>query len=341
MDKTVNLDINFPRVSVVMSVHNAEKYLREAVDSILAQTFTDFEFIIIDDGSTDTTPKILDGYSDPRIIRKRNEQNIGYTPSLNWGITAASGEFIARMDADDISLPDRLAVQVDFLESHPTIDVLGAGYRKIDEKGTLTSSDVLPPDNPIFIKWLLLFQNTLAHPSVMFRKKVYKKSGGYDPFLVPAEDYDLWQRLSQYTMISNVRKVLILYRKHEKNISKTQANLQQELDILISQRAISTLVGLQVSYDDVRGMRKLSNENPRRYTDLLMLSLNRFKDNHHLTALEKKLVHQDAANRILSISKHRWRDLYFLRYIIKACLLNPSLVDYLFKSFKRKVGIPA
>ena len=85
MDKTVNLDINFPRVSVVMSVHNAEKYLREAVDSILAQTFTDFEFIIIDDGSTDTTPKILDGYSDPRIIRKRNEQNIGYTPSLNWG----------------------------------------------------------------------------------------------------------------------------------------------------------------------------------------------------------------------------------------------------------------
>jgi glycosyltransferase involved in cell wall biosynthesis len=337
----ISLDRVRPRVSVVMSAYNAEKFLREAIDSILAQTFTDFEFIIVDDGSTDRTSQILNSYSDPRIIRNRNERNLGYTPSLNWGVAHARSELIARMDADDISLPDRLALQVDFLERHPSIAVLGTGFQKMDQTGKLTSGEILLPDNPRFIQWLLAFQNTLCHPTVMFRRSIFLKSGGYDPAFMPAEDYDLWQRLSLEEMISNIQKSLLLYRKHDQNISKTQGLLQTELDLRISQRALGSLTGLSVSVDDIKGVRKLSDQNPQRYLDLIMISQQQFICKNQVTDKEKKMIRQDAASRLFAIANRRWRDRLSRKWLFKACWMNPSLMKSLFNSFKQRMKVNA
>src|SRR5258707_849690 len=124
-----------PRVSVVMSVYNGEKYLGEAVDSILAQTFTDFEFIIIDDGSEDRSPELIEAYVDSRISFLRNEKNVGLTRSLNKGLQVASGEYIARMDCDDVSLPDRFAKQVAFMDANSGVGACGTWALDIDGAG--------------------------------------------------------------------------------------------------------------------------------------------------------------------------------------------------------------
>ena len=133
-----------PIVTVLMSVYNGERYLNEAIDSILAQTFTDFEFLIIDDASTDSTPKILHSYDDPRIRIVTNEENLGLTKSLNKGLALAQGEYIARMDADDISLPERLMMQLNFLIDNKTVPLVGSGAIMIDEDGKSIGKMNLP-----------------------------------------------------------------------------------------------------------------------------------------------------------------------------------------------------
>jgi len=235
-----------PRVTVLMSVYNGERYLNEAVDSILAQTFTDFEFLIIDDASTDCTPEILRGYDDPRIRIVTNEENLGLTKSLNRGLALAKGEYIARMDADDISVPERLEQQIYVLEKNSDIGVLGAAVQYIDECGK--PLQILKwPQKDTLIKWKLCFMNPIAHPSAIIRRKLLIESGGYDEKITFAQDYDLWVRLSPATHFANHRDVLLYLRKTRDSISFTKYHEQKMFSHLISERAINNIIGTPMS----------------------------------------------------------------------------------------------
>lgn len=207
-----------PKISVIMPVYNGEKYLREAIDSILAQTYTDFEFIIIDDGSADTSQQIVRSYTDPRIRFYQNEHNMGVAATLNRGLDLAAGEYIARMDADDISLPTRFEFQVDFLDKHLHTAVVGCEVYFFDENGFIRNGGY--SSNFRQMKVDLFFFCGLAHPSVMMRKSMVRRVGGYDLSFNGLEDYELWSRISDSYEITAIPHVLFKYRIHGSQVTK-------------------------------------------------------------------------------------------------------------------------
>lgn len=201
-----------PLISILMPVYNGEKYIRESVDSILSQTFTDFEFLIVEDGSTDGTVEILAEYArkDSRIRIIYNEKNSGVAESLNRGLKLACGEYIARMDADDVSLPERLAVQVAYLLEHPNVSVCGTF---LSIYGTEQIWDA-PVENEA-IRAQLLFYSCLYHPTIIMKKETVVSFGTeYDLNAVHAEDYHLWARLSlqKKVIFANIPLQLLKYR---------------------------------------------------------------------------------------------------------------------------------
>lgn len=199
-----------PRVSVVMAAYNEEKHITGAIDSILRQTLTDFEFVVVDDGSTDSTVKILQSYTDPRI-RLVLQTHLGLTPSLNNGLSLARGHYIARMDGGDISYPERLQVQVDFLERNRHIGLVGAYCVQIDHKGTSIKL-YRYKTNDTDIKEALWSDCPFCHPVVMFRRGCIDSVGGYRERIGPAEDYDLWFRISEHFHVANIPRPLLLWR---------------------------------------------------------------------------------------------------------------------------------
>lgn len=205
------------QVSVVMTVFNAEKFVKDAVDSILNQNFEDFEFIIVNDGSTDSSLNILQSFTDERIILI-NQHNYGLSKSLNKGIKAASAEFIARMDADDISLPNRLKTQFDFLNSNSEYGAVGSNANLIDVNAAFLYTSNLP------LSWeeikRRLPETMLFHSSVMFRKSAWAKCGGYiekgnKEFSVVwnlMADNTLWNQMASFTKLRNIKEPLLNYR---------------------------------------------------------------------------------------------------------------------------------
>jgi glycosyltransferase involved in cell wall biosynthesis len=194
-----------------MSAYNCERYLREAVESILGQTFTDFEFIIIDDGSTDKTAKILRAIDDERVRILENENNMGVADSRNRGLSLARGEYVAIMDADDISLPDRLEKEVEFLDNHPATGIVGSAYISIDESGNETMVVTFPTDNAT-LQDRLLQHCCFHHGSVLIRKECLEAIGGYRLDFKVAEDYDLFLRLAEGFEVANLAEPLYKYR---------------------------------------------------------------------------------------------------------------------------------
>jgi glycosyltransferase involved in cell wall biosynthesis len=190
-----------------MSVYNGERFLRQAVDSILAQTFTSFEFVVVDDGSTDGTAEILKGYSDPRL-RIIRQENMGLIGSLNRAVDIACGEYIARMDADDNSSPGRLELQLEWLESRPCTAVLGTQVAQIDEAGATIRRHYYPRSSDAIEKALLRGATALCHGTAMFRRACFEKVGGYRQPFEHAEDYDLWLRIIESCDIQNLPHVL-------------------------------------------------------------------------------------------------------------------------------------
>jgi glycosyltransferase involved in cell wall biosynthesis len=242
-----------PKVSVIMAVKDGQKYLRQAIDSVLGQTFGDFEFVIIDDGSIDGSLPIIERYADPRIRLLINRDHRGLSESLNAGLHAARGEYVARMDADDVCLPERLERQVSFLDRHPGIVVLGTGIRLIDEQGQAIQDVPLPADNDL-IKWQLGFLNPIAHPSVMMRAAAVRLAGGYDPRLIHAQDYDLWWRLSAGNRLANLSDILMLLRQHPGQVSQANRSEQFEFGIKIIQKHLSSLLGHVIAEDVLRNV---------------------------------------------------------------------------------------
>ncbi len=207
-----------PKISVIMPFYNVEHFLAEAIKSILDQTFSDFEFIIINDASTDGSEKIVKNYlADQRIVYLKNEKNQGIVHNLNLGLRIAQADIIARMDGDDISEPTRLEEQFNFLNQNSDITVVGCFVKIIDEKGKQIDQRT-KPTNPDIIKEKLIFYSPLVHPSTMFRKKAIQEAGEYRQEYLYVEDIDLWYRLVYSGhQISNVAKFLFRYRYHSKS----------------------------------------------------------------------------------------------------------------------------
>jgi len=218
-----------PTVSVLMPVYNAERYLSEAVESILGQTFADFEFLIVDDGSTDRSRAILERYAarDPRI-RLTSRPNTGYAAALNELLGLARGELVARMDADDVALPERLARQVDYLGAHPDVVGVGTAVHFIDAAGRFLRDRHPGMDHEAIQERALAGDCALNHPSVMMRRAALEAVGGYHVEFMPAEDLDLWLRLGEVGRLTNLPNVLMKYRQHEASFSEQHQRLQLE-----------------------------------------------------------------------------------------------------------------
>lgn len=206
-----------PKITVLMPVYNGERYLHESIESILTQTFTDFEFLIINDGSTDRSIDIIQTYHDPRIKLISNDKNMKLIATLNKGLKLAQGKYIARMDCDDISLPTRLEKQFLFMERNTNIGVCGSWIQLLGigeghiEKYPTDSDD---------IQASLLFYCAIAHPTVMIRTEMLRKHNlEYDSKHLHAEDYGLWKRCSTLFPLANIPEVLLKYRIWNESVS--------------------------------------------------------------------------------------------------------------------------
>ena len=200
-----------PIISVVMPVYNGEKYLREAIDSILNQSFSDFEFIIVNDGSTDRTEEIVFSYDDKRIVYIKNQENLNISKTLNKGIEIAKGKYIARMDDDDISLPTRFERQIDFLEKNKDVGVCDTWLKTF---GDIEEDWAMPVSHEEKLV-SLLFHSSIAHATVLMRKNILNgMSQLYKDSFSAAEDYELWTRLASVTKFAGIPEVLYKYRFH-------------------------------------------------------------------------------------------------------------------------------
>jgi len=230
----VDHNIINPKITVLMPVYNCELYIKEAIESILNQTFSDFEFLIIDDASTDLTPSIIKSYNDSRIKLIEKPDNSGYTNSLNYGLSIANGDYIARMDGDDFSFPERFHKQISFLDSNRDVFLCGTSYHIMER-----DKNIILPESHENIKSALLKANCIVHPSVMFRNSRDNKSSVcYDSLKEPAEDYDLWVRLLTFGKLYNLPEILLNYRVHDSQVSQKRndeqknAALEVRLDLL-------------------------------------------------------------------------------------------------------------
>jgi glycosyltransferase involved in cell wall biosynthesis len=246
-----------PKVSVVMPVYNAERYLGEAIDSVLRQTFDDFELIMVNDCSKDGSWAIMQEYArrDPRIVLVHNAQNLGEAGARNAGAKQARGQYLAAMDADDINLVDRLALQVNFLDSNPDVGLVAGCAKRIDPEGNFLSMWTTPSEHEV-LRAQLLFNNVLPHPTVTMRNTLFKQLGGYSSFFTT--DYDLWWRFSKVSQLAALPQTLALIRiapSDPNRISSGQAPKQ----LLYSQE-----MSLRIA-KDIMGSRPLDEEAYKRF----------------------------------------------------------------------------
>jgi len=245
-----------PIVSVLMSVYNGSRYLPAAIESILGQTFSDFEFIIIDDGSTDDSASIIKGYDDPRIVLISNTTNIGLTKSLNKGLRLARGRYIARQDADDISYPHRLAWEKAFLDQHDEVVLVSGEMEFIDESNEVFHRPRLAAP-PLLVKWYLLFYNRIGgHSQVMFRKEPVLSLGGYDESYRYSQDYALWLRLAEEWDLAILDDVIIRYRcAHATSITQTRKEEQLFYALRAAKRHVELLLHRPISLETMQILR--------------------------------------------------------------------------------------
>lgn len=318
-----------PAVSVLMPVYNGEKYLAEAIESILNQSFDDFEFIIIDDGSTDGTAAILAKYErkDARICI-HHQTNQGVIAALNKGIKLTQGKYIARMDADDVSLPERLARQVDFLETHPEIGVLGTLVQIMDGTGNTFYTW------PFFtqhgaLRWCLCFFCPIMHPTAMMRRQIVEWAGGYSSDMVHAEDYDLWQRLSGMTRLSNLPDVLLHLRIHDTNVSNVHSSEQRRNSVRISNLMISNILNEEVPIDKVQRLwdkEFQTASDVRPVAELVYRLYQAIVSNGELSPIEKQAIRRDAAMRMCGLTRQWVNNVSVWGVLAQAFYLDPLLV---------------
>ena len=232
-----------PLISVVMAVHNAQPFLQQALDSIFAQNLTDFELIVIDDASTDSSLQVLTNCREPRLILLRNDQNQGLTQSLNKGLAAARGQYIARHDADDFSEPKRFHQQAAFLEKEPRVGLIGTNHYFVDRQNRVLDTVEYPCSNED-LKSLLMKQNCFCHGAVMYRKSCIEAVGGYRTEFRVTQDYDLWLRIAEHFDLANLPSFLYNFRLHTDTISHNKTDLQVSYEYLARKLAEKRRAGI-------------------------------------------------------------------------------------------------
>jgi glycosyltransferase involved in cell wall biosynthesis len=246
-----------------MGVHNGERYLAQSVQSVLGQSFADFEFIIVDDASTDGSPAYLAGLGDPRVRVVRNPAQIGLTASLNRGLEVCRAPLVARMDDDDVCEPGRFAEQLAWLEAHPDCVGCGTHTREIDDDGRETGVFAVCGE-PDYVKWSMAYRSVVAHPSVMMRTAAVRSAGGYDTSMTYSQDYDLFARIVQRgERLGIVEKPLLQYRRRGRSITATKAAEQRRLADLVQVRYLRWLLGRTCSQEEARSLRELLSYDPQ------------------------------------------------------------------------------
>lgn len=219
-----------PKVSVIMPIYNAEKYLALSIGSIIEQTFDDWELICVNDGSRDASGKFLQRLAKTETrLRLIEQENLGLVAALQNGIAQAQGTFLARMDADDIAMPERFEKQIRYLHEHPDVAVVGGAALEVDEDGDPLRLTRYPNDHNQLVHRLLHRETALIHPSVMIRHEILKMTGGYRSKFQWVEDHDLWLRISKLGKLANLPDVVLAYRQHASSICWQRSNSQREL----------------------------------------------------------------------------------------------------------------
>jgi glycosyltransferase involved in cell wall biosynthesis len=247
-----------PSVSVLMAVYNCALYLPAALDSILSQTFTDFELVAVDDASTDETPSILRAYAqrDQRLLLLRNDSNLKLSTSLNRGLAVCRAPFVARADGDDLYAPNRLEKQFRFLREHNRAGVVSCYYRTMDSGGHTLDLKKLPVTDAT-IKFKLLWESPLCHSGTVFRRDAVQGVGGYDNSHPVAQDYDLWARLRDKTEFGNLPQPLMKVRIHGASSSAVRGSDQSRLSVGISRRLFSDYLDRQLSENEAAALKYL------------------------------------------------------------------------------------
>lgn len=243
--------VSSPLVSIVMTAYNAERYIEAALRSLRAQTLTDWELIIVDDGSTDATPAIISEIQnqDARIKIITNRENKGVSTSANLGLNAAKGKYIARMDADDLCFPGRLKAQADFLKKNAGYVLVGSGYQQIDANGAVQKVDAQAL-SAWECNWVKLFRMPLIHSSLMFRRRIIQNNDiQFNENYAGAADFDFTQQLLRYGAGAVLPDIYVCYRMHPSNVSTTQRDKQQKAASAVSTREV-TQTYPQLSPDD-------------------------------------------------------------------------------------------
>jgi len=281
--------VKIPRISVIMPAYNAQQFLEESISSILKQTFTDFELLIGDDGSTDRTEEIIRSFRDERITVIRNEKNLGIVPTLNKLIEASRGEYIARQDSDDISLPSRLEKQVRFLDKHPETGLCGTNMTWFGSKRKRLFMPLRDED----IKVYMLVNNPVCQPTIMIRKSSLKKY--FDPSLEVAEDYALCYELSKTSKLANLSDSLLNYRWHNANISTTKAHKMIETANSIRANIYLETLGYKIGEHETRLLNQVTSTHLATYADLLLFEkflINISSKNKETAYYKEKALHR-------------------------------------------------
>ena len=311
-----------PRISVLMSVYNGEKYLTEAIQSILEQSFNDFEFIIVDDGSSDNSQQIINSFKDKRINLIINNKNIGLTKSLLKGYEYCQGEFIARMDADDISMPQRFKKQIEYFDKHPEVGVLGTNAYAIGDNSK-PKYKIKYPENHSLIKWSLIFSNPICHPSVMIRKNVIEKYGFYNDDLYSKyiEDYNLWSNFVHHTKFANINVALLKLRIVGQKISIKNHQEQINNSVYEAQKNLEFYVNEKINCKNIEGLwtwKFNSNSDAINSLELLIKTYNKFINENVLSEYEVNQIKHDLARRILLIAVTKLFSIKIIIYIFKS-----------------------
>jgi glycosyltransferase involved in cell wall biosynthesis len=333
-----------PLISVLMSVHNGETYLVQALDSILSQSFSSFEFIVIDDASTDDTAGILADYArrESRICLLSNQKNMGLAWSLNRGLKQVKGRYIARMDADDISLQLRLEKQFSFMEEHPGVGVIGTAVDIIDSAGQVIGGRMYPSD-PIVIRWRLAFENPLCHPTVMIRRSLLQDAP-YNSDLNTAQDYDLWCRLGLLTSFANLPEPLLRFRKHGANLTYTKGSEQRENSLHISQNYIQHFLSTLISDEVVNCLWErgpLSSKQALETAKLMEDLAKAILAETDLSEAERKVLRRHVARWIFERARTESSEGLEWRIVWKSARMDPSeLIQRLKKRFVHGMEVP-
>lgn len=304
-----------------MPVYNAGKYLAEAIDSVLSQTFRGFELLIINDGSTDNSVQIIKSYSDERIRLVENESNIRLIATLNRGIELAKGEYIARLDADDVCLPQRLEKQVAYMDAHPQVGLCGSYLRTF---GLKKDYDVHFETEHDKIKFKLFFDTHFPHPAAMLRKSVLLRHNlRFEMEYIHAEDFEMWNRMAEVCRLAIVPEVLVLKRSHAEQISAMHSGTQEKISRKIRKELIEKL-GVNPSNEEMDAYEDfLKNKLPAEKRELELL----------LDCLEKLV----AGNNERNIYNSELFNLFFAEKYWQLCTRSTHLGPFIYRKYRNSI----